>query len=511
MTSTKATLPTKATAASAVSALAATPPATIHELGWWMPLFLFIGGWITYLFRTNNTAFEIGALVGSLVVVRSVYLLIFSCQDVRLTWVTSCGLLLGYAVGTLNTAGQLAKKELILANHVMRLQEDLSVALSLVLWVSATLFLSGLFLEKPIRVNPAKLVKSDLSYVVLALMVYFLGMATHQISYGGGSVSDSGHVTVIATIAGLVGPTLPALTVVLRKTSKLLSRTVPLWSLLAVELGMLIPTGRRVVIYSVLCMVFAFTLSGDRWKAPIWKKALTLAIVGAGLYSANLFFYAMRHEVEVNGAAKKVGGSDMKLTDILRDTTQFLMEGRSSDFDEEFSNNLQDRTFVLKYFSDLVAQSRTHPALHGRLLAFTVGMATPSAIYSLFGSKDEIIALGMEEVVANPEFGLLPVDEANSLMTAGISDFGMIGTFLYPIAIPLLFSFLIRVCMARSPEFMRFIATMLALWALFQTEMAVTGLVVLMRNTIILLLVWGPMEMAIRSSSSGPRTGPGIS
>src|SRR5947209_194552 len=86
----------------------ATSPATVQELGWLMPALLFVAGWVTYLLRTN-AGFEIGTAIGTVVVVRSIYLLVVKCQEIRLTWAASCGLLLGYALGTLNTALQLAK------------------------------------------------------------------------------------------------------------------------------------------------------------------------------------------------------------------------------------------------------------------------------------------------------------------------------------------------------------------------------------------------------------------
>lgn len=503
----------KAIATPAAPTFLNTPEATVQELSWWMPFFLFLGGWITYLFRSSNTGFEIGAVIGALVVCRSVYLLVFKCQDVRFTWVTSCGLLLGYALGTFNTAAQLAKKHQTVAEHFFRLQDDLSFALSLVLWASAVLFLAGGVVEKPIQLNFAKLLKFDGTYLALAFLLYILALATHQIGYMGSSVSEEGHVTILATIAGMTGPTLPALTVVFRRKSKLLSRAVLFWGLLISEMAMLVPSGRRALIYSLLLVVFAFTLSGDRWKSALWKKALIIGICVAGLYGGNVMFYAMRHEAEVGRAAGRIGAPNIKLGELVSNAIRFLREGRDASFDEEVATNLQDRTFVLRYFSDLVTQSWTHTPVHGRVALFSVSMATPSAIYGLFGNKDKVIALGMEETVANPDFGLVATDEANSLLTGGLCDWGIPGLFIYPLGVALLINFVIRVGLGRAPELMRLIAVMLMVETLFQTELAVTGIVVLLRNLALLLLFWIPIYAAARfflkSPNRVPRERPG--
>jgi hypothetical protein len=270
------------------------------------------------------------------------------------------------------------------------------------------------------------------------------------------------------------------------------------YGLLLVEMAVLLPSGRRMIIYALLAAIWAFSLTGVAWRTPLWKKALALAICGIGFYGANMVFYSMRHVAQENGAAKEMGARDMTLGEIVSGAITFMREGRSSEFDEAVAENLRDRTFVLMYFSDLVAASKTHTPLHGGLLSFAVQMATPSSIYSLFGSKDAVIALGMEEIVANPAFGLKAQDEANSYLTGGVSDFGIPGIFIYPIALAFLINFGVRFGMSHAPQVMQCLVMLMFISALFQTEWAVTGIVVFIRNIIILVLVWGPVSATIR-------------
>lgn len=475
-----------------------TPAATIHELTWWLPLVLFVAGWITLLFRNSNVAFEFGMVCATVVACRAIYVQLFSCKDFRFTWIIACNLLLGYGIGSFNTAVQLLKNHETVADHFFRPQYEFSTAFSLVLWSSASLLLVGGVLEKPMRPDPSKLVRSDLSYLGLSLLLYFAALATHQIGYMGASVSDEGHVTAFGSIAGMVSPIMPAITVLLRNQSKLLRNNLIFWGLLLVEIVSLLPSGRRMIIYSVLCTIFAFSLMNIAWQSALWKKALVIVLCASGFYSANLFFYAMRHIAVQSGTARRVGTPSVGLTELVSGATRFIREGRDDSFDQDLATNLRDRTFVLKYFSDMVAQSWTHTPLHGKLVLFGVEMATPSSIYSLFGSKDGVIALGMEEAVANPAFGLKAQDEANSYLTGGLSDFGIVGVFVYPVLLGLLINFAVRVGLSNASELMKCVVTMMFIFALFQTEFGFATIFVFARNTFILALGWIPVRVVMR-------------
>lgn len=484
-----------------------TSKSTIQELTWWMPLILFIAGWVTYVFR-NNTGFEIGAVLGTVVVLRAIYLVVVKCHDIRFCWVISCGLLLGYALGTLNTSLQLFKKHETVAKHFRILQDDLSNALSVVFWVCAILFVAGTMLEKPVRLDRTKLLKTDISYVYLGFLIYLAGLATGQIGYMGANVSDDHHVTVLATISGMVAPTLPAFTVLLRDKSALFRNKLLFWLFLLAQIALLVPLGRRMIIYSVLCVIIAFTIVGDRWKGPIWKKVAVVTVCATGFYIANTVFFAMRHVAEVEGSARRMGAPDLSLTELVTRAIKFIREGRDAGFDEELATNLQDRTFVLPYFAELLAECRTHTPLHGQLILFSVSTATPTAIYSLFGDKSKVLEIGMEEMIANPAFGLAPRDEANSLLTSGISDFGLLGIILLPIGVALLVNLAIRVVLARTSELTKFIALMIYIHMLFQTEMSITAVICGTRNIALLLIGWNMVAVVARFFMKSPNKVP---
>ena len=482
--------------APALPAIDPTPVSLKQEFGLWMPLVLFLAGWATFCFR-NDSLFEFGATVGSLVALRMVYLLVLKCREIRFSWMGSCGLLLGYSLGTLNTALQLHKSGQTIAVHFGSAQDDLSFALALILWVSCTLLLVGAILERPILLDRSKLVPSDVSFVWLSLTAYFLSLATGQLGYMGATVSDDRHVTVLASVAGLVAPVLPAMTILLQDQSRILRRPLTLWIVLLIEVAMLIPMGRRMILYTVLTAVLSFTLRGSRWNSPLWKKAALLTAGLVGMYSANLLFYAMRYSAELEGVAPQMGARGISLTDLVGRSVEFIVNGRNSSFDADMAANLQDRTFVLPYFANLVVQSQIHEPLHGDLLLFDLKMATPTLLYGLYGDKSIVLAIGMEEVLANPRFGMYPTDEANSILTAGVSDFGIVGVFLYPILLCLILNFSIRVLMSSSKELIKFVVLFGFADCLFQTEMGLSGYIVGYRNFALAVVCWVPIDAAL--------------
>ncbi len=226
------------------------------------------------------------------------------------------------------------------------------------------------------------------------------------------------------------------------------------------------------------------------------QKVAVLSLVLAGLYCANVLFYAMRHAAIQAGAASRMGAPDLDLTEMTSRAVDFIKNGRDAEFDQQLADNLRDRTFVLIYLAELISGAQTHEPLHGEDLALCFKIAIPSALYP---NKDAVLAIGMEENLANPRFGLtIGVDEANSMLTTGVSDWGVLGCFLYPVLICLTVSFAARVLLSRSSEVVRCLVVFTFVFILFQTEMTVTDMFVQCRNLILVVLGWVPMNYALR-------------
>jgi hypothetical protein len=96
--------------------------------------------------------------------------------------------------------------------------------------------------------------------------------------------------------------------------------------------------------------------------------------------------------------------------------------------------NLQTRTFVLAFLANILdATTRKTPLLGGDALNLFQN-AIPSILY-----PDKPRYVG-EEGLVDEQFGFSYGDEANSILTAGATDFGFAGMIFYPLLMAALFA-----------------------------------------------------------------------
>jgi hypothetical protein len=439
------------------------------------PAFLLIAAVIAGAFQ-SNAGFICASGIGSAVGVSVAALFIFRLRQIRLSWILGDGLLLGYSLGTFNTCVQLALAGTTASVQFSRTQEQLSIALTATLLGSAFLFVAGGVLEKPIHLDPERLMRSDLRFVWLGLIIVAAAFATGGIGYMGTVADDQHRVSTLGEIAGFLGTALPAMTVFLFPKCRNGFSRIACWILIAASLVALIPQGRRALLYSVLLAFVAYGLSA-RKRRSIWKSLLLIAVAVPFLYVGNVVFYALRV------AAWQGGPTHVGLGELTGEASSILRGGHDANFDRQVDDNLRDRTFVLRYFSDLLDASWTHTPLYGADLLFSIKLATPAILYP---NKEDVRQIGMEEMFVNPEFGLYPVDEANSIFTTGVSDFGALGVFIYPIGLALLMNWFLRTLVRYVPEIVKVIAVIAVLDVFWQTEVSFGLYLVLARDLVIM-------------------------
>jgi hypothetical protein len=406
------------------------------EIGRTLPLLLFITGVFLVLIPTN-TVFVAAAFLAGLISIRALYLLVFRPGNFRFTWLLGTGLLLGYGLGTFNSAGQLLASGATVAASIGRDDAALCVALAVCVWVSATLYFVGSLLEAPVKLDLSGLQSYDLIFLWAAMAIVAAAYLTGGIGYMGAEASDvTHHESPLGAFASLMSPVLPSLTVLLRNKSKLLKRSVAFWMVLGMEFAALFPQGRRVLIYSAVVLFVALTISGTRFKLASGKTILTLLLAVGTLYLGNKIFYAMRYERAHSGRR-----SSIDLISNVQGAIEIVLSGDSR-YNAAVGKNLRERTLVLKYFSDILDASWHREPLWGRATIFDLRVAIPSV---LDPNKADILApYGMEETLVNPAFGLKPIDEANTILTTGLADFSLVGCFVYPFLVCALFSALYR-------------------------------------------------------------------
>lgn len=450
----------------------------------WFPGCLVLAAVIAAAFPVNPV-FIGAAAIGSAVALAAIYFFVYRLKQFRISWILADGLLLGYSLGTFNTSLRLAWEGSTAAIQFSRAQGELSMALAATLLVSALLFFVGAVVEKPLRIHGERTGRGDLRFAWLGLAVVLAGFATGGIGYMGTVADDQNHVSMLGEIAGLWGPALPALAVLLLpRCPKGVSRAA-CWLLLAAAIVCLIPQGRRTLFFAVL-LAFVAIGAGNPRRLSVWKHLPLIVAAVPILYVGNLVFYAMRVSSWQAGSAK------LSFTELSTRAAGILRGGRDSSFDEAVDENLRDRTFVLRYFSDLLHASWNHQPLLGRDLLFSIRMAIPSVVYR---DKDSVLAIGMEENLANPEFGLYATDESNSILTTGVSDFGVAGVFIYPIVLSLLVSAFTGALTRRLPEIAGAIVVFAIAGIMWKMETSFSGYLVACRDVLLLALPLAILKM----------------
>ncbi len=428
----------------------------------------------------TNIGFIVASLAGSVLMVIAGYFLTLRLKQIRFCWALADGLLLGYSTGSFNTTIRLLLEGTTPARYFFRPQSELSMALALSLVASAILFFVGAAFERPVRIDPLKLSSRDLALVVFGVAVVGIAFLTGGLGYMGATTSGGNHASPIAMLAAEISPALPAMAFLLERKCRSVRQRLFCWLLFGVGTLALVPQSRRTLIYGLLLVVIAYNLRSENRPTGLLRKGILVVCLVPILYAGTTFFYALRVSAWQMGG----GGKKAPLSMLTSRATNLLENNDDSQFDQQVSQNLRDRTFVLRYFSDLLSASWTHPLLLGEDLFFCIKLSIPSAIYP---NKDSVIETGAEEGLANPNFGLIVKDEANSVLTTGVSDFGLAGALVYPVGFCLAVSFFVRRWNSKVPEAIRLLTILAIINLMWQTETGSAAYLVLCRNLVILL------------------------
>ncbi len=151
------------------------------------------------------------------------------------------------------------------------------------------------------------------------------------------------------------------------------------------------------------------------------------------------------------------------------------------------TENIRERTFIVGYLAELLDKTWTIPPLYGQILGFSLQMATPSILSS---DKSSLMEIGFEEGIANPHFGLPVFDVPNTVLTSGISDFGLFGAFLYPLLVLVLCKVTQMGLLSRfTYPPVCLMGTFILVYSLLQVEEALAFHFVIIRDLVISVLL----------------------
>ena len=183
-------------------------------------------------------------------------------------------------------------------------------------------------------------------------------------------------------------------------------------------------------------------------------------------------------------------------------SAEYVYETKNySEILDRLQENAQLRGFILSFLADLLSHSTKSETGYGRDAANGFILAVPSFLWP---SKTQNFP-PVEEELANQLFGTAYPDQANSLLTAGVVDFGLMGALIYPVAAAAAVTLLFRVIVGVCSPFIAGVIVLAGVYFMLNAEVDFTGYVILIRNSIIFALLLYTGLFVFRNSTAQQR------
>jgi hypothetical protein len=445
-----------------------------------IPAILVLTGLVTWIAGTE-LAMVAAAVIATLVALYLLWDWLFREGPTRFSTLMAMTLLLGYGAGAVNTWLTLPRAGLSLTAVLGADEAVLARGMAAVLLSAAPLCFIGEMYERPLFGREFRIPLDQQTYaiIVLGTIAIVTGFFTHQLGYMGAQVAAGEQVSVATELLTWLFPPLTALTVAIflatrRGFAKLVSGvcTVVLCIFLMV-------VGRRVLVYTVMEVLFALRFIGYRLKGTFFKKALLLTGLAVFLAVGVTVFMLLRL-----AASENHYNANTPLAQRIQIAMTWVQDGTAlARATEANQTNAQKRTFVLGFFSDVLEGSSTHtPALGKDLVGYTQ-LAIPRLLNP---GKDVDFS---EEALDDELFGLTYRDAANSILTNGATDFGLIGALVYPLMVTWFLRFGVELTSKFLPALPLSLIALGVIFTLLQTENSLSYYLTTIRHMIIFAIV----------------------
>jgi hypothetical protein len=392
------------------------------------PLLLLSVGLFTWAFPTD-TMLAVSSFVGAVVGLYTLWGIVVRRGPIRIAHFFCVANTVGYGLGALNSWLTISRGSMTLADYFNRDTEAVSHAMATVLISSGILYALGELYETPVFGSNFRLRLDNRApaFVLFGTALVIVGYATGSLGYMGVNAATSGgHLSVFAGLLGWLLPTLFAFTSLtfLEWRKGMVKRMVGF--MLMIQFVLIIPSGRRSVVYYILLALITSRFSTYRPAWSLVRKLIYVAILAGVMAMGAVAFYYLRFAAW--------GKHHVSLLDRISLAMDLYESGNTSKANQGLAVNLQKRTFVLGYLSDLLDASMQMKPGYGINAIHEFQLVVPSFFW-----EDKSVVLYSEESIANTQFNFSYKDEANSLYTAGAIDFGIWGMIFYPILVWILF------------------------------------------------------------------------
>lgn len=430
----------------------------------------------------SAVVFFFSSVILSMVAIYNVYKYIKNPAEISLFDFFATSLLLAYALSSLTTQVKIySLTSLDVARYFSLNQSSLSVALASVAFASAILFFLGQLFPAKIQLpvlNKNQIQESLLMIAVVAGSAIYC-IATGLMQFQGVLFTDDSNQSISPFATMVYFSIVPAgiLAIFLASGNYEMSRLNRwLFYSLAITLWLITFTqARRMLVYMVfLYLVFyAFDISGRSF----WRKKVlfSLAVIPVAYLGVKLFYAFRIATWELTPGANDPSQLFKIGLDIFSNPAKY-------DFDYLLAENSLERPFVLKYLSQIIEKINFDNWFSGEAVYATLLNTIPSAF---IGVKHILI----DEDLIHPKIGLPVNDEANTILTAGIVDFGWLGLLLFPVFVLIFLKCLLFIVKKAKIEWLTYFTLFGVLTVLLNIENSMAQYWSLARSTLIFLII----------------------
>ncbi|MDG4594413.1 MAG: hypothetical protein P9F75_01750 [Candidatus Contendobacter sp.] len=461
------------------------------------PLLLIIP--FLLLFPDSKVLFIISIVVGSMLSIYALATIIFRQNFLRFTNIMAISFLLGYSLSTLiyfvtHFSFVILSEKFDVTGYYVT-QKELSLAISMVYFVCATLFLfSRVDYSIDSVLHKTNLVFLDIRatlLVYLGLGIVFFALISNNLGYQGVQKIDeaSNQISIIGAISIQIAPVLPAMFLI--KIKQKVNKHLIFIDIIgfALSLILLFSLTRRTLLYSIIISLIALAPKAQEIHKINPRILLQYLIFGFFLliiiYIGFYFFMGLRIAQQTIGESNK---SIFELLLTAKDSGLLI----GTELGDTLHENMSNRPFFLvNYLGILISAHQSYSPLWGEELSFAIKSAIPSTIWP---SKIMILP-SMSEELTHPLLGLPIYDGSNTIITFGLNDFGVFGAILYPVFIAHLYGSLVYFLQERVPTFIFYFIILNLIFKVFSLEESLAvfltvGLRDIFITSLGLLVIW---------------------
>jgi hypothetical protein len=456
----------------------------------YLPILLMLGALVAAI-APSNAAFVFGAIVGGLVGLHMMFNLLFNDPPLRISHLLAMSLLVAYNLGAANSWLTVPRASLTISEAFAKDPVVLANGIAASMAACAVLIFAGELWEKPIFGREFRLDFDlrSLFFIVLTTAAILIAFAIGDIGFMGAAITADEHVSAFGSLVTWLSAPCLAYSICATLNTKGAYRLV-VGACALVQIIAMIPTGRRNFAFALVLSLVVCRLGRFRLRLSFYGKAVLLMAGFALVAIASIAFLYLRFAGYEHKEATSFGAR-------FQAAEQLFQTRSVSEMAQLLQANVSTRTFEVAYFADLVDASQSSRPLLGKGLVTSLQLQVPSAI-----SEDKFgLERYEEEQLVDMQFGFTFQDEANTILTAGAADFGLLGVFVYPLVMVALMRAAVEVVQAYLPTYVAAIIAIGFVFLMLLAETPLAGYFTLLRNATVVTAIFYLFSLLPRLSA----------